>query len=131
MKFNLRAIMLVWLCALGNCTTKTHVHKVHNECQFYRTINKRNIACLFFYQEYKDTRKDVCLKNKICSSLSCLERLSRLPWYDDGDCMFVVVNVITDERCALTRSLGVTQLPAYMLFYNSVQFEAPRDNLPV
>ena len=117
MKVNI--IMLLALLLWASLAS-AHLNRVHSECQFYRTINKRSIAVVFFYQEDKDTRKEHRLRGNVCSSLASLERMSRLPWYDDGDCMFVVVNVITDELCALKRSLGITQLPSYMLFYNSV-----------
>lgn len=96
-----------------------YLHRIHSESQFYRTINKRSIAITFFYQEDKDIRKDTYCKSKICSSLSALERMSRLPWYNDGDCIFVIVNVATDELCELVRTLGIAKLPAYILCYNS------------
>jgi hypothetical protein len=118
MKVNITVIMLglglAWIPA------RAHLNRVHSESQFYRTINKRSIALVFFYQEDKETRKDAGLKSKIASSLASLERMSRLPWYEDGDCIFAIVNVKTDELCALMRTLRITQFPAYMLFYNSV-----------
>lgn len=106
-----------------------HVQKVHSECQFYKTINRRSIALVFFYQECKDTRKDPRLKGKICSALVALERMSRLPWYDDGDCLFVAINSTTDELQTLMQSLGVTQVPCYILFYNSVPVRSDHGQL--
>ena len=118
MKIIIKAIMLLGFLFMGNMAA--HLNKVHSESQFYRTINKRSLALVFFYREDKETRKDACIKNKICSSLAYLERMSRLPWYEDGDCIFVAINVTTDELCSLMRTLGIIQLPCYMLFYNSV-----------
>jgi hypothetical protein len=126
----IRNIILIVLAFLLWVTRgQAHVQKVHSESQFYRTINRRSIALSFFYIEDKDTRKDPSIKSKISSSLAYLERMSRLPWYDDGDCLFVTVNVVTDELCSLMHSLGIKQLPCCLLFYNSVPIRGPQGQL--
>ena len=124
-------IVLIELCAALLCGNGmvAHVNKVHSEVQFYRTINKRSIAISFFYQDDKETRKDLRLKGTMNAALAALERMSRLPWYDDGDCIFVTVNVVTDELLSLMRSFGITKLPIYMLFYNSVPVKDEQGNL--
>lgn len=119
MKFKIVVKIVLLLCSYGNAVS-AHLNKVHSEAQFYRTINKRSIALVFFYQEDKDTRKNPQLKRTISSSLAMLERISRLPWYDDGDCIFVIVNVVTQELMDLMRSLKIFECPSYLLFYNSV-----------
>lgn len=119
MNINIR-ILMVYLLFITSNVVSAYVEKVHSECQFYRTINKRSLALVFLYNQDKEARKDLRLKNKVCASLACLERMSRLPWYQDGDCIFIAINVTTQDLRSLTASLGVTRLPAYMLFYNSV-----------
>ena len=106
-----------------------HVQRVHSEMQFYKIINKRSIALAFFYQEDKCSRQDTQLKSKLNSTLAYLERMSKLPWYDDGDCLFVVANIVNDELHSLIKSLGVNQLPCSMLFYNGVAVQGPQGQL--
>jgi hypothetical protein len=118
--------MTAFLCG---AYSYAHVQRVHAENQFYRAINKRSIVMAFFYQEDKCTRQDPQLKRKITSTLAYLERMSRSPWYDDGDCLFVIVNVVNDELGSLMHSLGIKQLPCSMLFYNSVPVRGPQGQI--
>jgi hypothetical protein len=112
-------ILLIIALWLWVAQSQAYVQKIHNEDQLFRTINKRSIAIVFFYYEDKETRKDPALKRSISSTLSYLERMSRLPWYEDGDCIFASVNSANEELCALMHSLGIKQAPCYVLFYNS------------
>jgi hypothetical protein len=108
---------------------QAYVQKIHNEDHLFRTINKRSIAIVFFYHEDKETRKDQILKRKINSTLSYLERMSRLPWYEDGDCIFASVNTVTDELFNLMYSFGIKQAPCCMLFYNSSPVRNPQGQI--
>jgi hypothetical protein len=129
MKGLVRIIIFLTSVCLWGILSYSHVQKVHLENQFYRTINRRSIIIAFFYREDKCTRQDPYFRRKLNSTLAYFERMSRLPWYDDGDCLFISVNVVTEELCALMRSLGIKQLPCYMLFYNSVPVRGSQGQL--
>lgn len=117
----LRTIILIMLAILLWLShSQAYVQKIHNENQLFRVINKRSIAIAFFYYEDKEIRKDPILKRKISSTLSYIERMSRLPWYEDGDCVFASINTASTELCNLMHSFGIKQAPGFMLFYNSV-----------
>ena len=123
----IRTIILIVIALLLWVTHgRAYVQKIHSEDQFYRVINKRSIAAVFFYRDNKEMRKNREIKNKINSSLANLERMSRLPWYDDGDCLFAAVNVVSGDLCNLAKSLGIKMLPCYILFYDSVPVRGPQ-----
>jgi hypothetical protein len=117
----IRTIILIALAILLWITHgQAYVQKIRNEDHLFRTINKRSIAIVFFYYEDKETRKDPMLKRKTSSTLAYLERMSRLPWYEDGDCIFASGNVACQEMHSLMLSCGAKQAPCYMLFYDSL-----------
>jgi hypothetical protein len=110
----------VLCCLLVSCLATAVVQRVSTECQLYRAVNKKSIAIVFFYQDDTCMRKGSCYKNSLCASMAALERLSRLPWYHDGDCTFVAARVEKNEMCSYVASLGISCMPCYVIFYNSV-----------
>ncbi len=110
----------VFCCLLLGGATSAVVQRVTTECQLYRAVNKKSIAIVFFYQDDKCMRKSSYYKNVLCSSMAVLERLSRLPWYNDGDCTFIAAQVGNDDMYSYIESLGIEYLPCYVIFYNSV-----------
>jgi hypothetical protein len=52
--------------------------------------------------------------------MAALERLSRLPWYNDGDCTFVAAYVGSNGMLSYIKGLGIEYLPCYVIFYNGV-----------
>ena len=110
----------IFCCLLLGCAASAVMQRVSTECQLYRAINKKSISIVFFYQDDKCIRKSSCCKNPLGASMASLERLSRLPWYNDGDCSFIAAHVGHEDMHSYVESLGIEYLPCYVIFYNSV-----------
>jgi len=108
------------------CSTFTREIIVRSDQKFDQLVIRHNYAVVMFYQFDKKARKDPTLKRKMDRLASIFKSLSKNYKYEEGGLVFLKVNTVKNDLAMVSRDLGVTQVPAFLLFEDG---ESIKDNV--
>ena len=89
---------------------------VRSDRKFDQLVIRHNYAVVMFYQSDKKVRKDPTFKRKMDRLENIFKSLSERYKYEEGDLVFLKVNIAKNDLAMVSRDLDVTQVPAFLLF---------------
>lgn len=92
--------------------------EVQTENKFYQSLDKKQFALAFFYDEDRDSRKNKQEARDLRELKSTVKNVSARPLYQDNDMQFIQINRSKNNLCKLSDEFNVTQVPAFLLFEN-------------
>lgn len=94
--------------------------EVRSERKFSDKLMKHRLAVAMFYRDDKVIREDIQVGRLIDKIERIFDSLGKWGRYQDGDVIFLSVNVAKGNLDELADAYNITKLPAFLLFKNGV-----------